>query len=143
WCSLNEVKFYYSTDIFKGYDGDDLNSFSVSYKDKVKYDAQKLEAIFLNNPAEFEDFLPTEKTCYTCSVKKYGLHINSAFELMPCSETHLKETKSNLVNYSIREALSKYRDFVDKFIGRKIIGCTGCEASPACKMCSAKAEPLR
>jgi MoaA/NifB/PqqE/SkfB family radical SAM enzyme len=144
WCKKNEIEHYYSTAIYKGYDGENLDDFSSSQKLQGKYDALK----FLNLENDFPDDEnikqrnPKGKTCYTCAIRKFGLHINSAFELTPCSETHFEESKSKLLDVGVEAALKKYRAFVDPFIGRSIVGCDGCEASKVCNMCSAKASPM-
>jgi|GEM_PF-1355712 len=145
WCKQNEVSHYYSTSIYEGYDGSNLDAFASSTKTQNKFDALKL----LNIETEFpEDHSVNSKTiqskvCYTCAIRKFGLHINSAFELMPCSETHLDQSKSKILKVGIQKAIEKYRAFVDPLIGKSIIGCDGCEASRICKMCSAVATPLK
>ena len=144
WCNNNKIEHYYSTAIYKGYDGENLDRYSSSLELQGKYDAMK----YLNLEKEYPDDEnikqqhPKGKTCYTCAIRKFGLHINSAFELMPCSETHFEESKSKLIEIGVDEAIRKYRSFVEPFIGRSIIGCDGCAASKICNMCSAKANAV-
>ncbi|MBP6430192.1 MAG: radical SAM protein [Ferruginibacter sp.] len=145
WCKENEVVHYYSTSIYEGYDGSDLDTFASNNDIQNKYDALKFLEIEKKYPTDtsVNKQNPQGKTCYTCAIRKFGLHINSAFELMPCSETHFDESKSKILDDGIDKAIEKYRNFVDPFVGRAIIGCDGCEASKICKMCSAVATPLK
>jgi MoaA/NifB/PqqE/SkfB family radical SAM enzyme len=143
WCNENQIKFYYSTNITDGYDGDSLGNFSVDFAQKIKYEAQKIEEIYKEHPTQFENNKRSIKSCYTCSIRNYGFHINSGFEIMPCSETHLFETKTSILENNIHSGIKKYRDFINQFLDKNIVGCSGCEASSICKMCTAKAEPVR
>lgn len=143
WCEANHVKFYYSTNIFDGYDGENLDKYAVKFDQQIKYEALKFESIYKQYPTDFENNKRSVKSCYTCSIRNYGLHINSAFEMMPCSETHLTEAKTNILENSIDIGIKKYRDFVTNFFDKPIVGCSGCEASSICKMCTAKAKPIK
>lgn len=144
WCKTNEVEFYYATNIYEAYDGIQLDKFAVDIETAMKFEAKKILDIEQRFTGEIDIYSnPKGKTCYTCGIRNYGLHINSGFELMPCSETHFEQSKSSIRTVGIEKAIEKYRNFVSPFIGRDIIGCTGCEASNFCKMCSAKAEPVK
>jgi len=143
WCKFHGVTFYYSTNVDSGYDGESLKEFESSFEIRTSYESRKHLDIYKKYPSSFENTSITSKTCYTCSIRKYGLHINSNFELMPCSETHLEESKSDILQVGIKNSVLKYRTFVSQFIGKPIIGCSGCEASSICKMCTAKAVPVQ
>lgn len=143
WCKAHQVPYYYSTSMSDAYDGVDLRQYQVTSTTEFRYETNKLKDIYSRYPKSFESITPAGKTCYTCGIRKYGLHINSGFQLQPCSETHFDETKSNLLETGISAAIQKYRTFVNGFIGKPIVGCSGCEASATCKMCSAKAETIR
>ena len=144
WCKEKNILHYYSTNIYEAYDGADMNSYEVDLDISMTYEAKKILEIEEMYPGDIDvTSSPKGKTCYTCGIRNYGLHINSGFQLMPCSETHFEESKSNILDVGIDSAISKYRKFVNPFIGKGIVGCTGCEASNHCKMCSAKAEPVR
>ncbi len=144
WCKANNVTHYYSTDIFNGQDGDNLQDWSVAKEISAKYDAVKI--IENSTDEELENFVPTQpniKQCFSCAVKKYGIHINSGFQLAPCSSFLAKESKFSILELGYKESLKRVRDFVEPFFGKSISGCIGCQASPFCKMCPAKAKPIK
>lgn len=139
WCLENGLTHYYSTNVDNAYDNLNLQNYSVDTEYRAMYEALKLK----DSKNEISEETNRSKSCYTCGVRRYGLHINSAFEYMPCSETHLIETKTNLLRENIDTALSKARKFVESFMDKPILGCSGCDASEVCKMCTAKSDIVR
>lgn len=140
WCTENGISHYYSTSVYNAYDGESMSFYETDIMSFIKYEAERINEIEDLCP---NDFKPNSKSCYSCGIKNYGLHINSGFYLMPCTESHLEESRSNIIEVGIEKAIAKYRDFVEQFIDKDINGCSGCEASFHCKMCPARALPVR
>ena len=140
YCKSKNIDFYFSTKIFDAYDGTNKQNFKVRNEILYKYDALKIKSsnskIIFNKTNEI-------KKCFDCGIKNYGLHINSKFELLPCSEFRISEAKFDILENGMSNALKKYRNFVNQYIGKDIIGCYGCEAYNICKMCPALSIPVR
>ena len=143
WAEVNEVVFSYSTEMFNAYDGESLQKYKVEFSVEVEFEALKILKNEGGCSSVTSESYKTGKTCYSCSIKSYGYHINSKFELMPCSISFLEETKSNILKVGIRSAIKKYRNFVEPFIGNTIIGCSSCEAKSICNMCPANAKVIK
>ncbi len=141
WCRQNGIFHYYSTNTYNAYDGTDLSSYEIDLETSIIYEIAK-EQEFKEEHFDSSE-KPKRKTCFSCGVKNYGLNINSNFELTPCPEAFFSESKSNILDVGIDQAISKYRTFIQPFIGKAIEGCIACEASDHCKMCSTKAKPIR
>lgn len=142
WCRDNGVDYYYSTNIYDAYDGQKLDGYKSNFERMIEMEAKKIEEIEAEYPGTFNlSAPPKKKSCYTCGVRNYGLHINANFDLLPCSETHTKESTYNIFQYGIDKSLQLNRGFVNKHMDKPIIGCIGCEASNTCKMCTAIAKP--
>lgn len=144
WCKQNNIEYYYSTSIYDAYDGKKLGNFQADFDKLIEFEAKKIIDIEATYPNTFNIFqTPRVKECYNCGVRNYGLHINANFELLPCSETKIKQCAYNILQLGIDECLKKNRLFVNEHLDKPISGCVGCEASSTCKMCPAIADPVQ
>ncbi len=142
WCKKHNIDYYFSSAVSDAYDGSSLQNFSLSLDDEMSF-----ESLRIRENEEKQDFIDkkniiSEKRCYSCGVKNYSLHINSAFELNSCAESDIKETSSNILDTGINKALKKYRDFINKHLEKAIIGCSSCEVVEFCKMCPIYAKKI-
>lgn len=144
WCKENDISHYYSTDIFNAHDGDNLQDWSMPKELSTQFDAIKL--LESSTQEELEDLTPSTpsiKQCFSCAVKKYGIHINAGFQLVPCSSFRVEEWKFDLIKLGYENALKAVRESVKPFFEKTVSDCIGCHASTFCKMCPAKAEPIK
>ena len=139
WCILNSITHYHSTDVFDAYDRTDLSENSAPLDIKTQFDAQN-ELAFRESHG-----IPSSsgsKIAFSCSVGAYGVHINSAFHLYPCSSFNGKIAGYDIKEMGMKDALSKLRNFIDRTKGTLIDGCVGCEASVFCKTCPATTQEI-
>lgn len=133
WCQSEQIHHYYSTEMTYGYDGNSTDAWALPLAQSAPYDAI--------NVAQSDGIVCSSndhiKTCYTCSVGKYGLYIDSAFRLLPCSSFAYKKTGVNITENGVQSAIAEMLSFVNPMLGAKILGCSGCSAYSTCKMCPA------
>ncbi|GHV67346.1 hypothetical protein FACS1894199_12630 [Bacteroidia bacterium] len=141
WCNHNHIDYYYSTTVYKAHDGENLNHFQSDFSNMINYETKKIKDMESQNLRTYDLEKRNTKKCYTCGVRNYGLHINSNFELLPCSETQTKESAFSIFDLGIKQCISQNRHFVHTYMDKPINGCIGCEASSTCKMCTAIAVP--
>lgn len=137
WCELNCIDYYFSTNISIAYDGCSKDSWKSNDDIIHKYDLENEKKFVENFGKVYES---KSKTCFSCSVGKYGLHINSKFELLPCSSFNSKNFHYNIIDNGINNAIINMIEDVKIFDGKNIIDCVGCSASSFCKMCPAIAS---
>ena len=139
WCRDHDVLYYTSTDIFEAYDGTSKSEYAVSLLSAIKHEKENLTSMgeSLGRSGDFG-----RKSCFSCSVGSYGLHLDSSFSLLPCSAFENTDRKYEVLESGIDSALAKMDEFTAALIGQPIIGCEGCFASEICKMCPAKAEQV-
>lgn len=140
WCDEKNITHYYSTDISDSYNGVKLIHFSSDYKEKLSYDV-KNEVKFISESVMAVN--NKAKSCFSCAVGSYGIHINSAFNLLPCSSFNGKMEGYDIRELGMLESLSQLRSYVNAVHKKPIMDCIGCSASVHCKMCPAIGEEVR
>jgi len=139
WCKENNITHYHSTDISMSYDNDPLEKYIAPEEIKIKYDTQN-EINFVKNFGKQKN--GNVKLCFSCAVGSYGIHINSNFELQPCSSFNGKMKGYNIRTLGIDKSLILLRRYINSQLDNPILGCVGCDSSSYCKMCPALAEPV-
>lgn len=139
WCRENAIKHYHSTDVANAYDGSDLSEYLAPLHIKTQFDAEN-ESAFRESHGISSNV--GRKTAFSCSVGTYGVHINSAFQLLPCATFNGKMPGYDIRQMGIRNALHKLRILVAPIEGNAIVGCAGCKASAYCKTCPATADEI-
>lgn len=139
WCSQRNIKHYHSSDIAASYNGNQLTDYLAPSDIKLKYETEN-EANFIKN----NGFPPSGKhrSCFSCAVGSYGIHINSKFELQPCSSFNGKREGYNIIELGIDESLLEMRKYVLSVHKKPILGCAGCGSSSHCKMCPALGDAV-
>lgn len=141
WCVTKNIRHYYSTDVSDSYSNSSLQNFSLPIDEKLKYDIENELEFMSKNPGFYEsENIIKNKLCFSCSVGSYGIHINSNFELLPCSSFNGKFTGIDIQSIGMQDSLLKLNEYVSSFHKKPIIGCYGCEASDNCKMCPATGD---
>lgn len=143
WCRDNKIEYYYSTNVVNAYDGQSLSSYESNFDKMIEFDVKRISSNENKNLGALSIDAPFEKKrCFACGVKNYVIHINSNFDLLPCSEIHLKDCTHNIFQYGVKGALRLNREFINRHRGNSIKGCESCYASNICKMCPAIAKPI-
>ena len=140
WCMDRDITHYHSSDITQSYDNQTLVEFIAPSKIKLKYEVEN-EINFIKNYGS--PITGVKKSSFSCAVGSYGLHINSNFELQPCSSFNGKKEGYNIRELGIEQSLKQLRTYVSSIYGKPIIGCVGCESSSHCKMCPALGEEVK
>jgi len=139
WCKERNIKHYHSSDITDSYDNESLVRFVAPIDIKLKYEVEN-EINFINSYGNPKTGV--KKSCFSCSVGSYGIHINSNFELQPCSSFNGKRKGYDIRELGIDESFEKMRNYISSVYEKPIIGCTGCDSSSHCKMCPALGEEV-
>lgn len=139
WCKSNSIKHYHSTGVVDAYDRSDMSHNLAPPHIKTKFDAEN-ELAFRESHGAHAD--AGQKTAFSCSVGTYGVHINSAFQLLPCSSFNGKMPGYDIKQIGMKDALFELRRLISQLEGKTIAGCVGCEAAPFCKTCPAIAEEI-
>lgn len=131
WCKINNIEFYFSTDVYDAYDGENLQNFNLNYSDKIKFDKEKILPTFKikeNNNI---------KKSFLCGSGEYAFHLTPDLKVCPCSSMQEDYCSFSLLNDI--NGLDKLKNFILSIKGQEIVNCQGCFAYDLCKMCPAKA----
>ncbi len=139
WCSDRGITHYHSSEITTTYDNDPLVKYVAPDEIRIRFEAEN-EKSFIDNYGPQKTGV--KKSCFSCAVGSYGVHINSNFELQPCSSFNGKKPGHEIRELGMAESLRRMYAYVTATQGKPIMGCVGCEASSHCKMCPALGEEV-
>jgi len=135
WCNRHGIVHYFSTDISNGYDAYSLESFSASNDDIIRYDL-KNELAYIAKNGYPDNFIKRKKS-FSCAVGSYGYHINSKFELLPCSFFNGKINGIDISRHGVKDSLFTLKNYIEPIKNTNMLNCNGCIAYSYCKMCPA------
>lgn len=123
WCTEQDIDFFYSDELFNGYDGTDNTIFK---RDKE------------------ENTIPSElkfgyKKVFDCSAGKYSFILSYNGKVRPCFAFY--EQKAPEWGFDIEKgivaAFDRMKNRIETIAGRRLKYCKGCEKSEQCQECIA------
>jgi len=140
WCKLNEIPYYFSTEIDNAIDGKILKNYELQSNIKSIYENEKFnepinENLYTDDIFKIPEF--GKKKCFSCAVSQYGMFIDSSFTLFPCSSLRLNDFAFDIKRNGILNSINELQKVITNFIDKEIIGCFGCNFMEFCKMCPA------
>lgn len=134
WCLDNGISFKFDTEIFDAYDGKTESEFELTAKEKARLNSEKVKC----HTAESQR--SGSIRCFDCNGGRYSILIDSQFSLRVCGKV---KNQFHLHGNTMEAAYAELQQFVSKYCGKEIMGCTCCRAYPICKMCYAFAIPKK
>jgi MoaA/NifB/PqqE/SkfB family radical SAM enzyme len=127
WCKINEVEFYYSDELFNGYDGTDTGVFRKELPDKI-------------SSVENGNRLFQYKKIFDCPAGKYSFILSHDGYIRPCFAFYRiasPEWNFSIDEKGICEAYSQMKEKIESVFGNRLKYCHGCNRSDSCQECLA------
>lgn len=123
WCADHGIAHYSSSDVTMAHDGVDLSTFRVGTTSK------QLPVVQL-----------APKVALPCGTKNYGIAIDAAFRVFPCTAIRLPDCTFDLRTTGVRASLRQVKSFMRRFQDTPLLAGS---ASAGDASCMAFAKPLR
>lgn len=125
WCELNEIDFFYSDELFNGYDGTD----NSAYKRIEVGDKNREEVAVFGYKRNFD-----------CPAGKHSFLLSYNKKLKPCFafyEQKAPDWNVDIEKGGICEAFDQLKRKIECVSGKRLKYCNGCENSKQCFECIA------
>ena len=123
WCIEHDIDFYYSDELFSGYDGTDNNIFKRDKKEKI-----------IPNEQQFG-----YKKVFDCSAGKHSFILSYSGKVRPCFAFYEQKAPDWVFNTEkgIAVAFDQMKHKIESIVGKRLMYCNGCEKNAHCQECIA------
>lgn len=123
WCTEQDIEFYYSDELYSGYDGTDNTIYKREKEENTILTEQKFGY----------------KKVFDCSAGKYSFILSCNGKVRPCFAFYEQKAPEWFfgIEEGIVEAFERMKTKIKSIAGRRLKYCKGCEKSAQCQECIA------
>lgn len=132
WCKNHEFKYYYSSEVYDSYDGDDNSKYELT--------DENIKSEFLSdysaNVIELDLSNKEHKKAFYCKAGTYSAFLSYDLHLRPCLSFYdINQANFNIKDEGVEAAIKKMKIFISSLFGTKIKYCKGCNYCQVCDVC--------
>lgn len=123
WCEKNDIEFFYSNELFNGYDDTDNSIYQSDIDERNDIRERKWGY----------------KKVFDCPAGKHSFVLSYDGKVRPCFAFYEKKTPewSFSIEHGIITAFNRMKNKVESISGKRLKHCKGCERSNQCQECIA------